>query len=103
MSNVPFFESEKIADRTYKIKNAFTGGFDTLCYLAEGDDYALLIDTMYGFGDLNAYVKTLTDKPVKVVNTHGHWDHVGGNFHFDSCYIPVRDISTFQGYIGFPK
>jgi len=103
MSNVPFFESEKIADRTYKIKNAFTGGFDTLCYLAEGNDYALLIDTMYGFGDLNAYVKALTDKPVKVVNTHGHWDHVGGNFHFDSCYIPVRDISTFQGYIGFPK
>ena len=58
---------------------------------------------MHGFGDLNAYVRTLTDKPVTVVNTHGHRDHVGGNFHFDSCYIPVRDISTFQGYIGFPK
>ena len=46
MSNVPFFESEKIADRTYKIKNAFTGDIDTFCYLAEGETGALLIDTM---------------------------------------------------------
>ena len=38
MSNVPFFESEKIADRTYKIKNAFTGGFDTLGTFFIGDD-----------------------------------------------------------------
>ena len=79
MSNVPFFESEKIADRTYKIKNAFTGGFDTLCYLAEGDDYALLIDTMYGFGDLNAYVKTLKSsfsssrKTPRKTNTRTFW------------------------------
>ena len=48
MSNVPFFEIEKIADRTYKIKNAFTGGFDTLCYLAEGETYAPRFDMMYG-------------------------------------------------------
>ena len=42
MSNVPFFESEKIADRTYKIKNAFTGDIDTFCYLAEGETGARL-------------------------------------------------------------
>ena len=96
MTDIPFFTYEKIAGGTYKIKNDFTAGFDTFAYLLEGNDYALLIDTILGFGDLNAYCRTLTDKPVKVVNTHGHWDHVGGNFNFDSCYMHPRDIKLFQ-------
>lgn len=100
---IPFFKSEKIAEGTYQIENAFTGGFSTYAYLAEGSEYSLLIDTILGWGDLKAYCGTLTDKPVKVVNTHAHWDHVGGNFHFDSCYMPVRDIPYFQTAIGFTK
>ena len=103
MTDIPFFTSEKIADGSYKIKNGFTSGFDTLAYLVEGSNYALLIDTILGFGDLNAYCRTLTDKPVKVVNTHAHWDHIGGNFHFDACYMPVRDIKYFQECIGYSK
>ena len=103
MAEIPFYMHEQIADRTYRIRNAFTAGFDINAYLVEGQDYALLIDTIMGFGDLNAYCKKITDKPVKVVNTHAHWDHVGCNFFFDSCYMPVRDIGIFQGYIGFPK
>ena len=103
MSNVPYYVTKKIADGTYQIKNGFTTGFDTYAYLIEGADYALLIDTILGFGDLNAFCRTLTDKPVKVVNTHYHWDHVGGNFFFDSCYIPAKDIGLFQNCIGFSK
>ena len=103
MDKIPFFRSEKIADGTYKINNDFITGFDINCYLVEGEKYALLIDTMLGYGDLNAYCRTLTDKPIKVVNTHAHWDHVGGNFFFDSCYMSVRDIATFQAYIGYSR
>ena len=103
MTDIPFFTSEKIADGSYKIRNGFTAGFDTLAYLVEGKNYSLLIDTILGFGDINAYCKTLTDKPVKVVNTHAHWDHIGGNFNFDACYMPSRDIKYFQEYIGFRK
>ncbi len=103
MDKIPFFRSEKIADGTYKINNDFITGFDINCYLVEGERYALLIDTMLGYGDLNAYCRTLTDKPIKVVNTHAHWDHVGGNFFFDSCYMPVRDIATFQAFIGYSR
>ena len=61
MTEIPFFRSSKIADGTYKINNDFITGFDINCYLVEGEKYALLIDTMLGYGDLNAYCKTLTE------------------------------------------
>jgi hydroxyacylglutathione hydrolase len=48
-------------------------------YLLEGTEQALLIDTGWGCGQLRKYVERLTDKPVIVVNTHGHLDHAGGN------------------------
>ena len=51
-------------------------------YLIEGQTAALLIDTGYGFGDLKKTVRALTDKPLHIVNTHGHCDHTGGNAQF---------------------
>ena len=97
MSKLEYFKSELIADGSYKIENAFSDKmpFKAYCYLVIGEKYALLIDTMFGIGDLRTYCETLTDKPVKVVNTHGHGDHFGGNYHFDSCYMHYRDIPFF--------
>ena len=47
-------------------------------YLVTGTDKALVIDTMYGQEDLKEAVKTLTDLPLMLVNTHGHFDHIWG-------------------------
>ena len=47
-------------------------------YLLIGEEKAMLIDSFYGQGDLRAFVETITDKPVIVANTHGHFDHTGG-------------------------
>jgi hydroxyacylglutathione hydrolase len=69
-------------------------------YLLEGRDYSLLIDTAYGFGYLRNYVEKLTDKPVLVVNTHGHLDHAGGNGEWEKVYMhknAVIDQATFEG------
>ena len=66
-------------------------------------DYALLIDTMMGWGNLKTYCETLTSKPIKLVNTHAHPDHTGGNFHFDACYLHPRDIPYFQVSLGYGK
>lgn len=52
-------------------------------YLALGAEKALLIDTGFGLSDLKAYVETLTDLPLTVLNTHVHPDHSGGNGQFD--------------------
>ena len=101
---VPYFKSEQIADGSWMIRNAFIPeNPPMMCYLIEGRDYALLIDTMMGWGDLKAYCETLTDRPIRVVNTHAHPDHTGGNFHFDACYLHPRDIPYFQGSLGYKK
>ena len=46
-----------------------------------GNEKALLIDTGYGYGNLREAVARLTDLPLIVANTHGHFDHVGGKYH----------------------
>lgn len=56
------------------------------CYLLEGDDRALLIDTGLGICDISAEVKKLTDKPVTAVATHIHWDHIGGHKYYADFY-----------------
>lgn len=51
-------------------------------YLVVGNERAVLIDTGMGVGDLRSLVDGLTDRPLTVVNSHAHWDHVGGNAAF---------------------
>lgn len=53
-----------------------------------GSKKALLIDTGYGFGNLQEVVDTLIGElPLIVVNTHGHLDHADGNWQFADCEI----------------
>ena len=68
------YRVEKIADGTWRIDE---GGLDAL-YVVEGADRAVLIDTGSGTGDLDALVRSLTEKPYEVYLTHGHVDHAGG-------------------------
>ena len=59
---------------------------EVISYLIEGDQQALLFDTGNGIADIGQVVATLTDKPVSVLNSHTHYDHVGGNFAFAKVY-----------------
>jgi len=52
-------------------------------YLVEGEEYAALIDTGRGLGDILQPAQALTSRPILVLNTHGHWDHIGGNHLFE--------------------
>jgi hydroxyacylglutathione hydrolase len=67
-------------------------------YLLEGSEQSLLVDTGWGCGPLRKYVERLTDKPICVVNTHGHPDHVGGNGWWPEVHIhagAVADLAMF--------
>lgn len=65
-------------------------------YLVEGNENALLIDTGIGAGDLKKFVKSITDLPIIVVNTHAHGDHVNGNFQFPEVYIHPKEFNDVK-------
>ncbi|AST57089.1 beta-lactamase domain protein [Thermoanaerobacterium thermosaccharolyticum] len=84
-----YYKINQIGDEIYHI-------FDpamVYCTLILGERSALLFDTCYGLGDLKYTVSKITDLPIIVVNSHGHIDHIGGNWQFESVYIHENDIS----------
>ena len=74
---------------------------DALGYVATlitGKQSALLFDTMSGIGDLRRYIGTITDLPVVVVLSHGHFDHLGGAFLFEQVYLSKKEAVSLQMY-----
>ena len=59
---------------------------EVISYLIVGSDGALLFDTGLGIGDMKQVVTELTDKVPIVLNSHTHYDHVGGNHQFEEIY-----------------
>ena len=55
----------------------------TIVSLMIGEQRAALIDSGCGIGNLREAVEEVTDKPVIVINTHTHLDHLGSNRQFD--------------------
>jgi glyoxylase-like metal-dependent hydrolase (beta-lactamase superfamily II) len=63
-------------------------------FLVVGAERAALIDTGTGVGDIRDVVDELTTLPLMVINSHGHWDHIGGNFRFDD--IAIHEAEAFK-------
>ena len=72
-------------------------------YLVIGEDRACVIDTMNGYNDLSAFVRSVTDKPVFVVNTHGHPDHIFGNLYFEKAYLHPDDMALAESFVSHPE
>ncbi len=68
-------------------------------YLVIGNERACVIDTMNGYNDLYQAVRELTDKPLTVVNTHGHPDHIFGNVFFQETYLHPADRELAQMFV----
>ena len=89
-----WFKVEKVADKTWAIRDKT----QVACYLVEGEEKALLIDTCWGFGNLVELVQSITLLPVNVVITHGHPDHVCGAFQFSDLYISNEDRGLLTSF-----
>ena len=60
-------------------------------FLVVGEESALLIDAGVGQGNVLENVRTVTDKPVRLVLTHGHGDHTGGAKYFDEVWCGEKE------------
>ena len=72
-------------------------------YLVVGRERACVIDTMNGYNDLNQAVRKLTDKPLTVVNTHGHPDHIFGNVYFREAFLHPADRPLAREFTENPE
>ncbi len=61
-------------------------------YLVEGNERALLIDAGTHIPELDKAVAKITSKPVTMMATHAHGDHVGGVGSFPEVYLNAGDM-----------
>jgi hydroxyacylglutathione hydrolase len=61
-------------------------------YLIVGKEKALLIDTGWGTVDLKEHAQQLANVPIVAANSHGHLDHIQGNYQFENIFIRDEDV-----------
>jgi glyoxylase-like metal-dependent hydrolase (beta-lactamase superfamily II) len=82
------FHSKPICKNTWLVQ-----GDGCTSYLVVGDKQGVLIDSGFATENIQEFVQTLTDKPVRMAtNTHGHFDHTGGNGWFERTYMSAEAL-----------
>lgn len=66
------------------IEQIIVGHMSVFCYLLgdEATKEAVLIDPTSDFEKINAIIDRYGFKITKIINTHGHFDHIGGNRYY---------------------
>jgi glyoxylase-like metal-dependent hydrolase (beta-lactamase superfamily II) len=77
----PWFEIYKVSNGVFAVLEPGHTE-EAISYLILGSERAVLLDTGMGIANLEAEIQRLTDLPVVVVNSHGHYDHIGDNYRF---------------------
>jgi glyoxylase-like metal-dependent hydrolase (beta-lactamase superfamily II) len=87
----------RIRDGIYVISNMAWGGLAEKgtatqnAQLIVGKEKALLVDTSLPKEGFSDYVRSVTDLPLIVVNSHGHFDHIGNDNQFDEISVHPAD------------
>lgn len=90
----------KMDNHTWVISEG-TGRGRTHCYLLEGDDLAVIIDTGLNVIDIKGITQSITSKNVHVINTHGHFDHISNNHQFNKVYMHPKDKPVFLDHSSY--
>ena len=88
------------ADRDTYIVSEYRHWEETHCYLLNGTERSLLIDTGLGICNISEVIKQLTGNPVIAIATHIHWDHIGGHKYYSDFYAHEAELEWLNG--GFP-
>lgn len=86
----PWFRVSRLDSGAYAIEEPLHAEH-VISYLVVGSERSLLIDTGMGIGNIRRLVESLTDLPITVLNSHSHWDHIGGNWRFSDIAIHVAE------------
>ncbi len=95
-----WFDVRRVADGVFALIEA-SQFQEAIAYLIVGSERALLFDTGIGLVPIRPVVERLTPLPILVLNSHTHYDHVGGNAEFDSV-LAVETPYTRANMAGFP-
>lgn len=74
---------------------------EAISYLVIGNKRALLFDTGIGVDSISLLVKQLTALPIVVVNSHSHYDHIGGNHEFENVLSLKTDFTEKHSKFGW--
>ena len=88
----PWFEVYKVAPGIFAIYEPHQAE-EVISYLIVGNKQAVLFDTGMGISDIRKVTTKLTSRPVVVLNSHTHDDHVGGNWQFTFVYGMDTDFT----------
>jgi len=94
-----WFQVYETADNVFSIVEPYQFQ-ETVSHLIVGEDRALLFDTGIGLLSIKTVVERITSLPVIVLNSHTHYDHVGGNWAF-STVLAVDSDYTRANMAGF--
>lgn len=94
-----WFQVYETAEGVYSIVEPYQFQ-ESISHLIVGDDRAILFDTGIGLFPIRPVVEKLTDRPVTVLNSHTHYDHVGGNSEFSSV-LAIDSEYTRANMAGF--
>jgi glyoxylase-like metal-dependent hydrolase (beta-lactamase superfamily II) len=74
---------------------------EVISYLIVGDERSVLFDSGMGIADIRPQVLRLTGLPVIVINSHSHYDHIGGNHLFDEVWAFDNDFEINRMIRGY--
>ena len=76
----------QINENTWRLEDGFVR-----CFLLEGSEKAVLIDSGMNCANAGELAREITDKPVMLLNTHGDVDHISGTGGFPEIYMHPAD------------
>jgi glyoxylase-like metal-dependent hydrolase (beta-lactamase superfamily II) len=84
--NKNWFELEELPNNVYAIKEPYHFQ-EIISYFIIGSKGALLLDTGMGIRNIREVTDKLYDGEPIVINSHTHFDHIGGNHLFDEVMV----------------
>lgn len=94
----------KINDHITKINETDETSLNVDAYLVEGEQRAVVIDSLQDDPDLYDTILSLTNKPISLIITHGHPDHAGVSTkkfveNHVNVYLNEKDLPVLETFV----